>query len=107
METSSDAKIITCCKVIALLRSEQLAEGQTLKHTHLVVCLLQPSSVLLLETVTQQPGVTVEWLLPNELEGGGMYREFVYVVCMYRSPRSSCRTHRSSKAAVCVDRTCV
>ena len=73
MAASSDAKVITCCKVIALLRHDQLAEGQALKQTHLVVCLLQPSSVLLLETVTQQPGVSVEWLLPNELEGGGMY----------------------------------
>jgi len=68
----SDAKIITCCKVISLLRNEQLAEGHALKPMHLIVCLLRPSLVPLLETVTQQPGVNVEWLLPNELEGSAL-----------------------------------
>ena len=52
---------------------ELLSQGTALKPLHLVLSLVRPSSVLLLDSIADEPGITVEWVLTNELEGGGRF----------------------------------
>ena len=60
---------------------ELLSEGTALKPLHLVLSLVRPSSVLLLESIADEPGITVEWVLTNELEGGGGFPSSLVCSC--------------------------
>jgi len=62
----SDAKVLTACKMIALLRSQNKVQHPL----HLIVQLNRAESAPLLDTVCSNPGMTMEYLISDEVEAG-------------------------------------
>jgi len=72
VSSDSDAKVITTCKMIALLRRQAATEGKAISNLHLVACMHRAESVSLLQTVCTNPGMSVEFMNSNEVEAGAI-----------------------------------
>lgn len=66
----TDAKVVTACKMIALLRKQVSSKAPV----HLVVSIHEAESLELLQTVCANPGMTVESLVTDEVEAGVIFQ---------------------------------
>eukprot|EP00960_Hanusia_phi_P035843 751980-Hanusia_phi.AAC.2 len=58
--------------MIVSCRRTSAREGAVLPVTHIIACVEQPTSVELVEEAVNQQGISLEWLMPNELEAGAL-----------------------------------
>jgi len=82
---TNDAQLVALAKMIVSCRRRSAREGVVLPLMHVIACVEQPTSVELVEEALKQQGISLEWLMPNELEAGALvqilrspYLSYVY-----------------------------